>query len=64
MFIDFVLAIQKIGLGSIGETAIRHAFRQLDTNKNGKLDMSEAWAAFEQLKALFEKASAARAGAN
>ena len=51
-------AIQKIGVGSGGETAVRHAFKQLDKNKNGKLDMSEALAAFETLKHLFEKAQA------
>ncbi len=56
--IDFVQAIQKIGLGSVGDTAVRHAFRQLDKNKNGKLDMSEAWSAFETVKHLFEKAKA------
>lgn len=56
--IDFVQAIQKIGLGSVGDTAVRYAFRQLDKNKNGKLDMSEAWSAFETVKHLFEKAKA------
>jgi len=45
-------------LGSVGDTAVRHAFRQLDKNKNGKLDMSEAWSAFETVKHLFEKAKA------
>jgi hypothetical protein len=39
----------------IGEEAVRLAFKQLDKNKNGKLDMSEAFAAYEVVKDLFAK---------
>ena len=31
---------------------------QVDTNKNGKLDMSEAMAAFEKIKSLVSSGSA------
>jgi hypothetical protein len=49
---DFVAVVHQAGLGHIGESAVKQIFRQLDTNRNGKLDMSEALAAFEQVQKL------------
>lgn len=36
-----------MGLGSIGDEAVRQVFKQVDSNDNGKLDMSEAMKAYE-----------------
>lgn len=49
---DFVLGIQQLGLGEIGEVTVRAVFIQLDKNRNGKLDLSEILAAVEAVKAL------------
>ena len=49
-------AVQSLGLGSVGEQAVRAAFKQLDSNHNGKLDLSEALAAFEKIQHLFKQA--------
>ncbi|RNA21920.1 hypothetical protein BpHYR1_012210 [Brachionus plicatilis] len=49
---DFVAAVATLGLGSVGEYAIRAVFKQIDSNGNGKLDMSEAVAGFEKIKSL------------
>lgn len=46
-----MLAIE-FGLGSVGNLAMRHAFQRLDTNHNGKLELSGTIAAFESLKSL------------
>ncbi len=50
-----MLAIQSLGLGEAGNEAVKAAFRQIDTNQNGKLDMSEAMAAFELIKNIFSQ---------
>ena len=42
-------------MGKVGELGVRQAFKQIDTNGNGKLEISEALAAFEKVKALFDK---------
>lgn len=49
---DFVIGIEKLGLGGVGESAARIVFQQLDRNRNGKLDLSEALGAVEAVKAL------------
>ena len=36
---DFVIVINQLGLGSIGEMAVKGIFRQIDTNRNGVLDI-------------------------
>ena len=41
-----------MGLGEAGDTAVRSIFAQLDTNRNGKLDFSEALGALEKVKEL------------
>ena len=46
---DFVLALDKLGLGKIGASAARKVFKQFDRNGNGKLDLSEALAALEKI---------------
>jgi hypothetical protein len=56
---DFVLAVNQMGLGSVGETAVRAAFKRIDKNKNGKLDMSEALGLVEVVKDLFKSKSSA-----
>ena len=52
---DFVLSVCKAGLGSIGETAIKQVFRQMDTNKNGKLEFDEAVKVWDLVKKLNKK---------
>lgn len=49
---DFVLAIQQMGLGGIGESAVRSLFKKVDKNGNGKLDLSEALGVFQLVKDL------------
>jgi hypothetical protein len=39
-----------MGLGHIGESVMRQAFRRLDRNRNGRLDFSEALGAINMLK--------------
>jgi Ca2+-binding EF-hand superfamily protein len=53
---DFVDVVKKAGLGEVGEQAIKQVFRQIDKNHNGKLEMSEALAAYEQVTKLFNMA--------
>lgn len=43
---------QRIGLGEAGEQAARTAFEQVDTNGNGKIDLKEAYNAYEQITQL------------
>jgi hypothetical protein len=50
-----VIAINEMGLGSIGEHAVRAAFKKVDKNRNGKLDMSEAMGLVEMVKGLMSK---------
>lgn len=52
---DFVIAVNEMGLGSVGESAVRMAFKQLDKNGNGKLDLSEALGALNTIKSLLSK---------
>jgi Ca2+-binding EF-hand superfamily protein len=52
---DFVLAAQQYGLGPVGEFAVRAAFKEIDTNHNGKLELMEAVKAFRRLEALLGK---------
>ena len=59
---DFVLMIRKFNLGPMGDQAAKMAFAQVDTNKNGKLDMSEAVRAFEVLRRLMSQAQAFSGG--
>ncbi len=49
--------MNSFGLGAIGEQAARAAFKKLDDNHNGKLDVSEAVKAFESIKTLILKAN-------
>ncbi len=49
-------ALKKLGLGSMGDTIARQAFKQVDGNGNGKLDMSEVMQAYEIVKDLMAKA--------
>lgn len=44
-----------MGLGSVGESAVRAAFKKLDKNHNGKLDFSEALGLVGVVKDLFSK---------
>lgn len=39
-----------MGLGHFGDMAARQVFRQLDKNRNGRLDMNEALGAISMLK--------------
>ena len=49
---DFVAFAQRIGLGEAGEQAARTAFEQVDTNGNGKIDLKEAYNAYEKITQL------------
>lgn len=49
---DFVAVVHEAGLGSVGEIAVKQIFRAIDKNHNGKLELSEALAAFEQVQQL------------
>ncbi|CAF1050075.1 unnamed protein product, partial [Brachionus calyciflorus] len=49
---DFVIAAYQNGYGHLGEMAARNTFRQLDTNRNGLLDIHEAVNAFAILKGM------------
>lgn len=51
---DFVAAIATLGLGSVGEYAIRAIFKQIDSNHNGKLEISEALSGFDKIKSLIQ----------
>lgn len=44
-----------MGLGSVGEGPARSAFKKIDKNGNGKLDMSEAMNLVEVVKGLMPK---------
>ena len=44
-----------MGLGSVGEGVVRSAFKKIDKNQNGKLDMSEALGLIEIVKDLLPK---------
>ena len=50
-----MLAINDLGLGSIGEGPARSAFKKIDKNGNGKIDFSEALALLEIVKDLLPK---------
>ncbi len=50
-----MLAINDLGLGSVGEGPARAAFKKVDKNGNGKIDLSEALALFEVVKDLLPK---------
>jgi hypothetical protein len=54
---DFVLIVNKLGLGAAGEQTARLIFSQIDTNNNGVLELSEAMRAFEQVKKLLAMAN-------
>lgn len=49
------MAIEKLGMGEIGENVVKSIFEQLDTNGNGKLDFNEAIKAFDTLKSIFKQ---------
>lgn len=49
---DFVLAMDKFGLSFLGDEMARQAFKSLDKNGNGKLDITEAINAFTKLTKL------------
>lgn len=48
---DFVIASRQLGLGSVGESILRSTFRNLDKNRNGKLDFDEAIDGLDVLRA-------------
>lgn len=50
---DFVLAIESYGLGQVGEYAVKAIFKQLDSNGNGKLELMEAYRAFQTVQQIF-----------
>lgn len=52
IFLDFVEAARQYGLGSLGEMAIRGAFKSVDKNHNGVLDLNEALGAFQYLQGI------------
>jgi hypothetical protein len=52
------LLIDQLGLGSVGEHAVRAAFKKVDKNKNGKLDTSEALELVKVVSNLFSKSKA------
>ena len=49
---DFIQVAHNMGFGSLGDSAIRGAFRQFDTNRNGTLEISEALQVIEKLQSL------------
>jgi hypothetical protein len=53
--IDFVAAIAKLNLGPFGEQGARYAFKQVDFNGNGALDMSEVMQAYGLAKDFVEQ---------
>ena len=50
-----MLAIQSLGLGSVSENAVRAVFKRFDSNREGKLDILEALAAFQMIQDLFHQ---------
>lgn len=51
---DFVIAAYSFGLGGRGDAVIRNVFRQLDRNRNGRLETTEALGAFHVIKNLVQ----------
>lgn len=49
-FKDFVISVKELGLGSIGESAVRKIFKKFDKNNNGKLEFTDALNAIKALK--------------
>ena len=49
---DFVLFLKPFGLGGMGDTLARMAFKQVDKDKNGVLDITEAVGALDVLRSL------------
>lgn len=45
-----MLAAKQLGLGKIGETVMKTAFRRFDKNRNGRLELNEALAAITSLQ--------------
>ena len=48
-------AIHHLGFGSVGDEAVRMAFRQLDTNRNGRLEFMEAISAYNRIQNIFQQ---------
>jgi hypothetical protein len=55
--------VNQLGLGVVGEQAVRAIFAQIDTNKNGVMELSEAMRAFEQVQKLLALTTKAKATA-
>ncbi len=49
------MVVNQMGLGSVGEHAVRAAFKQVDKNKNGKIDMNEALELVRTVSNLFQQ---------
>ena len=54
---DFALGARQLGLGSAGDFLAKQVFSQLDTNRNGKLDMDEILKAVDLLSRLSKSQS-------
>lgn len=52
---DFILLIQQLGLGSVGESIVRGVFKKIDKNQNGTLEWNEALGAVQIIKNMFGK---------
>ena len=58
---DFVLMFQSFGIPG-GDMFAKQAFRYVDKNRNGRLDMSEAVQAFEVIKNLMAQSGGGGGG--
>lgn len=47
---DFFIALNSLGFGPSAEKLAREIFNQIDTNKNGQLDLSEALDCLNKIK--------------
>ncbi len=52
---DFEKCAKEFGFGVLGDYVIKQTFKELDNDQDGKLELSDALAAIETLKNLFEE---------
>ena len=49
------MLVAEAGLGGAGEEQIRSAFKRIDTNENGQLDLSEAMMGVQKIREIVGK---------
>lgn len=58
---DAVTFVRSLGLGDMGEKAVRHLHKKIDKDQNGELDAVEIWALIQKLKVLLPSGSVSTA---